>query len=258
MEMLKKRIWMCLAGVLLCGISVGFFKRAAFGVDPFQSFATGMNAVIPISYGTLYMILCAVFLAFVFVADRHYIGLATIINLTVVGYVADYSHQFLLWLFPDLSLFFRMLFLAVGIVVMCISSSLYFTADLGVSTYDAVSLIAANVWKIASFRVCRTVSDLICVALGLTLFLLGGGEFTAVFSFIGAGTVITAFLMGPLIEFFNRRLARPLLHGRSKKPSWDIDPEQLSPVARLRRRAARRCRKAYVPVVHFLKRGFLR
>ena len=217
-----------------------------------------MNAVIPISYGTLYMILCAVFLAFVFVADRHYIGLATIINLTVVGYVADYSHQFLLWLFPDLSLFFRMLFLAVGIVVMCISSSLYFTADLGVSTYDAVSLIAANVWKIASFRVCRTVSDLICVALGLTLFLLGGGEFTAVFSFIGAGTVITAFLMGPLIEFFNRRLARPLLHGRSKKPSWDIDPEQLSPVARLRRRAARRCRKAYVPVVHFLKRGFLR
>ena len=84
MEMLKKRIWMCLAGVLLCGISVGFFKRAAFGVDPFQSFATGMNAVIPISYGTLYMILCAAFLAFVFVADRHYIGLATIINLTVV------------------------------------------------------------------------------------------------------------------------------------------------------------------------------
>lgn len=36
MEMLKKRIWMCLAGVLLCGISVGFFKRAAFGVDPFS------------------------------------------------------------------------------------------------------------------------------------------------------------------------------------------------------------------------------
>lgn len=258
MEMLKKRIWMCLAGVLLCGVSVGFFKRAAFGVDPFQSFATGLNAAVPISYGTLYMILSAVFLVFVFIVDRHYIGLATIINLTILGYVADFSHKFLLWLFPDLSLFFRVLFLLVGIVVMCISSSLYFTADLGVSTYDAVALIATNVWKLAPFRVCRTISDLICVALGLGLFLLGKGELSSVLSFIGAGTVITAFLMGPLIEFFNRHLARPLLHGREKKPSWDLDPEQLSLVARIRRYTASRVHDASAPVIHFLKRGFLR
>ncbi len=258
MEMLRKRILMCLAGVLLCGISVGFFKLAAFGVDPFQSFCSGLNAAVPISYGTLYTILCAAFLLFVLVTDRHYIGLATLINLTVLGYVADYSHRFLLGLFPHLPVPFRILSLLVGIVLMCVASSLYFTADLGVSTYDAVALIASNVWKIASFRVCRTVSDLICVSLGILFFLIGGGEFTGIFSIIGAGTVITAFLMGPMIEFFNVRLARPLLHGRERKPDWEIDPEKLSPAARLRRYTAGRVRKASVPVVRFLRNSILR
>jgi uncharacterized membrane protein YczE len=29
---------------------------------------------------------------------------------------------------------------------------------------------------------------------------------------VGIGTIITAFFMGPLIEFFNVRIARPLLN----------------------------------------------
>ena len=33
---MKKRILMSLSGVIICAISVGVFKLAAFGVDPFQ------------------------------------------------------------------------------------------------------------------------------------------------------------------------------------------------------------------------------
>ena len=85
MEMLKKRITMCVIGVLLSGISVGIFKLAAFGVDPYQSFNSGLNQLIPLSYGTLYTALCLIMLLVVFLIDRHYIGLATLINLTVLG-----------------------------------------------------------------------------------------------------------------------------------------------------------------------------
>ena len=31
---------------------------------------------------------------------------------------------------------------------------------------------------------------------------------------VGVGTIITAFFMGPLIEFFNRKVARPFLNGK--------------------------------------------
>ena len=56
MEDRKKRILMSVIGVVICGVSVGFFKRASFGIDPFQSMMSGLAAVIPISFGLLYVI----------------------------------------------------------------------------------------------------------------------------------------------------------------------------------------------------------
>ena len=79
-----KRILMSIFGVLICGIAVGFFKRAMFGVDPFQSLMAGLDTVIPISFGTLYVIVNVIMLLFSLIFDRHYIGLATFINLFLI------------------------------------------------------------------------------------------------------------------------------------------------------------------------------
>lgn len=50
---LKARICMSCLGVLVCSVSVGMFRTAALGVDPFQSFMSGLNICIPISFGML-------------------------------------------------------------------------------------------------------------------------------------------------------------------------------------------------------------
>lgn len=210
----NKRILMSVCGVLICGISVGLFKRAAFGVDPFQTLMSGLDAVIPIEFGTLYMIANLLLLMFSLIADKHYIGLATFINLFLLGYVAQFSHEFLLRTFPELSVAGRFLFLLVGIVIMCLSSSLYFTADLGVSTYDAVSLIISKTWKVWEFRYCRIISDLVCVVIGSAMYLIAGGDLPGLTTIAGIGTIVTAFFMGPLIEFFNVRVAQPILGSR--------------------------------------------
>lgn len=211
MEQKKKRIFMSIFGVFVCGISVAFFKMAALGVDPFQSFMSGLDTLIPISFGTLYMIVNMLLLLFSLVADRHYIGFATFINLFLLGYVVEYSHKFLRTVFPNLQMPGRILFFAVGIVILCLASSFYMTADLGVSTYDAISLIAANTWHIWKFRYCRITSDIICVILGVALYLLAGGEVSKTAEIAGIGTIVTAFFMGPLIEFFNIHVAQPFL-----------------------------------------------
>ena len=62
--MKKRRIMMSLAGVLICAVSVGVFKIAALGVDPFQSLMSGLDAFIPIPFGTLYVIVNALLLIF--------------------------------------------------------------------------------------------------------------------------------------------------------------------------------------------------
>ena len=90
-----RRVIMSVLGVLVCGMSVGLFKRAMLGVDPYQSLMAGLNAVIPISFGTLYVIMTGLLLLVALIFDRHKIGLATIINMTLLGYVADYTRLFL-------------------------------------------------------------------------------------------------------------------------------------------------------------------
>jgi len=143
--------------------------------------------------------------------DKHYIGLATFINLFLTGYIVDYSYKFLITIFPNVSIIQRIIMLVVAIVIICFGSALYYTADLGVSVYDAISLILAKK-KITLFKYTppfkwiRVFNDSICVVLG-TIF----GKKP------GVGTIITAFFMGPLISFFNHKVAEPFLNKSIKK-----------------------------------------
>ena len=208
---LAKRIFMSLFGVIICAISVGVFKIAALGVDPFQSFMAGLDKLVPLDFGLLYIIVNALLLIFALVFDRHYIGIATFINLFLLGYITQFSYQFLQTVIVEPSIFVRAACLVVGVVVICFGSAFYMTADLGVSTYDAVALIIVNTWKKGKFQYVRVFTDIVCVILGAALFVLGGGKISAIPTIAGIGTIITAFFMGPLIEFFNVHVARPLL-----------------------------------------------
>lgn len=209
--MLKKRIALSLSGVIICAIAVGIFKIAAFGVDPFQSLMAGLDQMIPISFGTLYVIVNIILLSFSLIFDRSRIGLATFINLFLLGYITQFSYEFLQTIFVNPSLAVRLGCLAVGIVIICFGSALYMTADLGVSTYDAIAIVLAYKWKLGKFQYIRIISDLVCVILGTVIFLLGGGAAAQISTVVGVGTIITAFFMGPLIEFFNEKVARPIL-----------------------------------------------
>ena len=209
--MKSKRIFMSIIGVMIGAVSVGFFKLAAFGVDPFQSFMSGIHQMIPINFGTLYVIVNAALLLFALIFDRHYIGIATFINLFLLGYVVDFSHQTLLNIFPDASMLIRIPSFIFGFVALCFGCSVYITADLGVSTYDAIALIMANKWKIGKFKFIRIMTDVVCVVLGIVLFILGKGKIADIPAFVGVGTILTAFFMGPLIDFFNRKVSAPFL-----------------------------------------------
>lgn len=203
-----RRIWMTIVGVLVCGFSVGMFNFSVLGLDPFQVFTHGIFMVLPEGkpgFGTVYAAVNLLMLVVIFLADRSKIGLGTVINIFLLGYVVEYSSLFFERLIPEPSLVVRFIFLILGIVIMCFSSALYFTADMGVSTYDAVSLIISEKkkWR---FQFCRIFSDLFCTIVG---FAFGAT--------VGIGTVVTAFFMGPLIAFFNKTVAEPLRYGKGRR-----------------------------------------
>lgn len=202
---------MCVFGVIISAIAGGFFKFSALGVDPFQILTRGTKQVIDISYGLLYIILNCIFLIFSFVANRKYIGLATFINLFFFGYITDFTNMCLLAILPSTIFIQKVIAMALGILLICIGSAFYYVADLGVSTYDAIALILAHTWKVGQFKYLRIICDCICVSAGSALFLVAGGTVAELFTIIGIGTILIAFCMGPLIDFFIRKLAQPFL-----------------------------------------------
>ncbi len=208
---LVTRILMSFSGVIICAVSVGVFKIAALGVDPFQSLMAGLDFLIPLDFGLLYIIVNVLLLSFALIFDRHYIGIATFINLFLLGYITQFTYAFLQTVIVDPSITVRVICLVIGVVVICFGSAFYMTADLGVSTYDAIALIIVNTWKKGKFEYVRVITDLVCVILGVSLYMSAGGQVSGIPTIAGIGTIITAFFMGPLIEFFNKHIARPVL-----------------------------------------------
>ena len=193
------RILMAVLGVLVSGISVGFFKASLFGTDPFQCLMAGIFKIIPIGFGTLYVIVNVIMLVFMFIFGRKYIGVATFINIFLLGYVVEFAERTIHSIFGEADLMLRIAFLVVGMIVLCFAVSVYFVADLGVSTYDVVSLIMAEK-GVGKFKYCRIGTDLICVGIGFSLGAI-----------VGIGTLMVAFFMGPLIEVFRTKVAEPML-----------------------------------------------
>lgn len=93
---LKRHVLM-LAGILLIGMCVAFYRMSGFGVDPFSCMNLGISGYLGMLFGNWQLIMNAVLLIIVWFTVRRFIGLGTIVNMIFVGYTAD----FLCWLFLD-------------------------------------------------------------------------------------------------------------------------------------------------------------
>lgn len=210
-KVLIRRIWMSVLGVVLTAFAVAMFKTAALGVDPFQSFVSGIDAVIPLSYGTVYASLCALLLLFSLICDRHYLGLATFINLFLLGYMVEFFQKLCFENIEQITLPGQFALFVGAFIVLCFSASLYITADLGVSTYDAVALILTNKFHVGKFKFVRITTDVICVVVGVSCYILSCGT-KGLGTVVGVATIVTALCMGPFIDWFNRRLVEPFFY----------------------------------------------
>lgn len=198
---LGKRTCMALAGMVLTGFGVGGLQKASLGVDPFTSLVTGIGNIFHLSYGTLYPIITAILLTLVVIFNRKLIGISTVLNLVVGSWAADTMKGILNQWIPDLTVPVRFIILFITLIVICFAASLYYIADLGVAAYDGVALTLSGKYKICSFKVCRVCCDLVCCFTGFVFH-----------ANLGIGTIITAFMMGPVIQWFNTNVTEKYIY----------------------------------------------
>lgn len=197
---LRRLVWMLIA-LLVLGAGVSLFNLSGFGADPYSCMNMGIGARLGLSFGTWQLILNGILLIIVYFCAKHLIGIATIANMTLIGFTVD----LLMPLYEKIhftadSLFVRILCMLIGVALVSFGTALYARANLGVSPYDAIWYIFTEKSR-WNYRVCRIILDCITTSIG---FLTG--------SVVGIGTLITAFFMGPIIGWCNKHICGRLLH----------------------------------------------
>lgn len=192
------RLVILLVGLTIAHFGVTLFILADMGTDPFNVLVQGIFRTlqkIPIlgflTHGYTHMAMCFLIMAVLLFVDRSYIKLGTIVCMFCGGPIIDVFTALLGGIIHRGNpLVVRLLTLAAGCVILAFGMTIVMKSDAGVGPNDLVAISISDKSK-KKFGIVRVIVDVSFVAIG---FALGG--------VLGVGTVICAFLVGPVAELF--------------------------------------------------------
>src|SRR5690349_1716773 len=184
-----------LGGLIGYGFSMAVMVRAGLGLDPWDVFHQGLALRTPMTIGIASAVVgVAVLLAWIPLRNRP--GIGTVANVIVIAVTLDTS----LALMPTPAALPVRIAMMVGAVVLnAVSTVLYIGAGLGPGPRDGL-MTGLVVRTGLSVRLVRTSIEASVLTIG---WLLGGT--------VGIGTVLYAFGIGPLVQFFIRLTPKRLL-----------------------------------------------
>ncbi len=183
---LPRRLTQLLVGLTLYGVSMGMMVESHLGLDPWDVFHYGVARWLPLSFGMV-VIATGLVVLLLWVPLRQAPGLGTVANVVVIGVVSDLTISALDR--PD-PLAARAALLGGGVLLNALAGALYIGAQLGPGPRDGLmtGLVRRTGWSV---RVTRTSIEVAVLSIG---FVLGGT--------VGAGTVLYAVAIGPLLQLF--------------------------------------------------------
>lgn len=200
----KRKLLAVILGNLILGIGIALLRFSQMGNDPFCASTMAISGGLGMGLGTYQLLLNVVLFVFQLLWGRSYIGLGTLINLFLLGYIVQFTTWVLDRVFGTalvLTLPQQLIIMAAALVILTFGLAMYQVAGLGVAPYDFVALGLSDKLPLPYF-VIRVGTDAVCVL--VILVAVGVGFIDWGGSHLGVGTVITAFFLGPLVEYFSR------------------------------------------------------
>ena len=189
---LARRLTQLVVGLALFGIGIGLMVQAGLGLAPWDVLHEGLALQFGLSIGT-WVILVSVVVLIAWIPLREPFGIGTILNAIIIGVMLDVTAA-VVPLAEQTWLQWVMLLFGIGLVGF--ASGMYIGANLGPGPRDG--LMTAIARRGPSIRLTRTLIEVTVLVIGVLL----GGTF-------GIGTILFAFLVGPIVQFF--------------LPRWTID-----------------------------------
>mgnify|MGYP007056202691 CR=1 FL=1 len=204
-----------LVGLTIAHLGVTLFLLSELGSDPFNVLIQGLFRAMSgltgwtfLSHGRVHMAVNLLIILILFLTDRSYVKIGTIICMFCGGPIIDFFTLLLSPLFKMISaLPLRILILAAGCVILAYGMTIVIKSDAGTGPNDLVAIVISDKLR-RKFSIVRILVDVCFVAVGWLL----GGTF-------GIGTVICAVLVGPVAGIFlprNQRIIEKIIRSQLK------------------------------------------
>lgn len=181
-----------LIGLIIAHLGISLFLLAELGTDTFTVFIQGLARTFNLSVGTFHVIVLCILLIIMLLMTKGYVKPGTILCAFCGGPIID----FFTWLLNDFinadsTLWWRIICMILGCIILSIGMSIVIKSNAGTGPNDLIAIILTDKLRKFQFRWVRMTCDLCFVILG---YFLGGT--------VGIGTVVGAFLTGPLVQYW--------------------------------------------------------
>ena len=180
-----KTLFYLILGLFLFGLGETLIITANIGVSPWFVLHQGLSFISSYSIGITTFIISIIVLIF-WIPLKQKPGIGTILNSILISVVIDFSLPLLPY--PEI-LFYQILQVVIGIIIIGIGSGFYLIANLGPGPRDGLMTGIQKNTNL-SFTVVRTFLELGAVGLG---FYFGG--------IVGIGTILYALGIGLSVSF---------------------------------------------------------
>lgn len=192
------RVIILFFGLTIAHFGVTLFLLADIGADPFNVFVqgifrfTGQIPGWPIhTHGNTHVAISFLIILILLVVDRTYIKLGTVLCMIFGGPIIDIFTLLLSDLFTSVStLPLKIIINGIGCIILAFGMTIVMKSEAGTGPNDLVGICISDKLK-KNFGIIRMVVDISFVLIG---FLFGGS--------FGVGTLICAFLVGPVANIF--------------------------------------------------------
>ena len=182
-----RRVIGMVVGIVIIGLGIALFKQSHLGNDSISALNMRLAELFGISLGVQNIAANLLMFAIEIWVGRQYIGLGTFVNGICIGFIVTAFYDPIAAFFgPAASLPEQLLWVAAAVIVTALGASLYQTA--------------------VPYFGCRVFTDAVCA---LACWMLGG--------LVGLGTLICAFCLGPVIQFFNGHFSEKVLRYQPRK-----------------------------------------
>ncbi len=179
-------------GLAISSLGTALFYSADLGSSAMATFCDGLHLLINTSYGTANTLANIVLLVVLFILDKKYIGIGTILCVFTIG---PWVNLFMAILEPinlnTLNIVIRILLTVCGASLMGVGLGIYMAVNKGFGALEGIVKFICQKYKI-EVKTAKVVQDLILVVCGIIL----GAQW-------GIGTIVGILLCGPVLQKSN-------------------------------------------------------